>query len=333
MAKRFRLPETMAGWPLPRRVNPYYGKASEESSDWLRSFGAFTPAAQKAFDKCNFGLLAALAYPTQDREQYRSACDLMNLFFVFDEYTDDLDEAGVQVLADISMDALLNPTKPRPVGESAIGEITRQFWGRAIPHSTPTGRARFESTWCGFTASVVEQARDRERGRIRTVEEHMAVRRLTIGAEPCYAIAELELSLPPEVYGHPALQELRAAVTDIIIYDNDLASYNKEQASGDDLHNIITIAMHENDLDLNGALEWVAEHHGGRIKDALAAWRRALGLSFSRRVGEDLLVYIDHVMNWPRANDCWNFENGRYFGGDGLRVQKERIVELSPKTK
>lgn len=95
-----------------------------------------------------------------------------------------------------------------------------RFWNRAIQYSTPTCRARFESTWSAFTASVVEQARDRESGRIRSVEEHMAVRRFTIGAEPCYALAELGLSIPSEVYNHPALRELRAAVTDIIIYDN-----------------------------------------------------------------------------------------------------------------
>lgn len=50
----------------------------------------------------------------------------MNLFFVIDEHTDVLDEASVQVLADISLNALLNPTKLRPAGESVIGEITRQ---------------------------------------------------------------------------------------------------------------------------------------------------------------------------------------------------------------
>ncbi|KAM5537397.1 hypothetical protein V8D89_008916 [Ganoderma adspersum] len=330
MAKTFRLPETLARWPFPRRLNPYYGKVSEDSADWLRSFRGFSPSAQNAFDRCNFGLLAALAYPTQDREQYRSVCDLMNLFFIFDEYTDDLDEAGAQALADISMDALLNPGKPRPAGESPIGEVTRQFWSRSIQHSTPTCRARFESTWSAFTAFVVEQARDRESGRIRSVEEHMAVRRLTIGAEPCYALAELGLSIPQEVYDHPALRELREAVTDIIIYDNDLTSYNKEQASGDDLHNIITIVMHENALDLDRALEWVAERHRETVEDALAAWSRALALSFSPQVDEDVVVYIDHILNWPRANDCWNFENGRYFGEDGLRIQKDRLVELAP---
>ena len=59
-------------------------------------------------------------------EHYRAACDLMNLFFVFDEYTDTVDEVEARRLADISMDALRNPEKPRPAEESLIGEVTRQ---------------------------------------------------------------------------------------------------------------------------------------------------------------------------------------------------------------
>lgn len=50
----------------------------------------------------------------------------MNLFFVFDEYTDAEDEHGVQRLANTVMDALRNPHVPRPPGESVIGEITQQ---------------------------------------------------------------------------------------------------------------------------------------------------------------------------------------------------------------
>ncbi len=90
--------------------------------------------------------------------------------------------------------------------------------------------------------------------------------------------------------------------------------------------------MHENNQQLEEAIEWVAARHRERFEHALATWPRALALSFSRQVNEDLRVYIDHIMNWPRANDCWNFENGRYFQGDGLRVMKERVVELLPKS-
>ena len=50
----------------------------------------------------------------------------MNLFFVFDEYSDVADEDDVRVMADISMDALRNPHTPRHKGEWVGGEITRQ---------------------------------------------------------------------------------------------------------------------------------------------------------------------------------------------------------------
>ena len=67
---------------------------------------------------------------------------------------------------------------------------------------------------------MVEQAKDRKGGWIRMVEEYMTLRRLMIGAEPSCAMAEQGLSLPQEVYNHPLLRELRADITDIIIYDN-----------------------------------------------------------------------------------------------------------------
>ena len=50
----------------------------------------------------------------------------MNLYLVFDEYSDVEDAAGVQRQADSIMDALRNPHKPRPTGEWVGGEIFRQ---------------------------------------------------------------------------------------------------------------------------------------------------------------------------------------------------------------
>ena len=69
-------------------------------------------------------------------------------------------------------------------------------------------------------ASVVEQAKDREGNRVRTIEEYMAVRRLTIGAEPSFTLAALGLSLPQDIYEHPLVKELEMDVIDMIIYDN-----------------------------------------------------------------------------------------------------------------
>ena len=61
------LPDTMANWPWPRRINPYYEEVTAESGAWFKSFKLFTPESQYAYDKCDFGRLAAIAYPDLSR--------------------------------------------------------------------------------------------------------------------------------------------------------------------------------------------------------------------------------------------------------------------------
>jgi Delta6-protoilludene synthase len=57
----------------------------------------------------------------------RTGTDLMTLFYTFDEYSDVEDKAVTRQMADILMDAIRNPDKPRPQGECCLGEMTRQF--------------------------------------------------------------------------------------------------------------------------------------------------------------------------------------------------------------
>ncbi|KAH9940764.1 terpenoid synthase [Epithele typhae] len=332
MSSTITVPDTLASWPYPRRINPHYETVAPESATWVRGFRAFGPRSQRAFDKCNFGLLASLAFPSLSREHLRVGCDVMNLFFVFDEHTDTLPGDSVRVLADISMDAMLHPDKVRPENEPAVGEITRQFWLNARRCSTPTFQRRFVYEWQLYVDSVVEQARDRDHTRFRTVEEHLALRRFTIGSRPSFAIIELGLDIPQDVFDDPLLVDLRDTITDILALDNDMASYNKEQAAGDDLHNVVTLIMHAQHVDLHAALAHAAALHAERARHVLDDLVPAIhALDVPAAVAADLAFYVDGVLNWPRGNDCWTFESMRYFGIDGPRVQRERVVELYPK--
>lgn len=47
------IPDTLARWPWPRRINPHYAAVVEDSTAWIKSFGALSPKAQHAFDRCN----------------------------------------------------------------------------------------------------------------------------------------------------------------------------------------------------------------------------------------------------------------------------------------
>ena len=95
------------------------------------------------------------------------------------------------------------------------------------------------------------------------------------------------------------------------------------------MNNILTVAMHQFNTDLDGALAWAAVRHKEVEARFLSAYARVP--SFGPAVDAQLAEYIEHIANWPRCNVCWNFESGRYFGSRGAEYQRTRLVPLLPK--
>ncbi|KAJ7865813.1 isoprenoid synthase domain-containing protein [Mycena leptocephala] len=203
------LPDSFANSPWPRTV-------SAESSNWLRSFGAFTAGSQKAFDKSNF-------------EHLRHGCDLMNVVFVIDEYTDGASAPVVREMVEIITDAMVDPHKPRPEGEIVIDEICRQFWALSLESASPSAAKQFLNLFFNYLQLA------------------------NAGMRPCF---DLALNLPDEVFYHPGVEELRDAACELIFMYNDIASYNREQCAGLVRLNILTSVMHHLNLDLQGAIAW-----------------------------------------------------------------------------
>ena len=55
-----------------------------------------------------------------------AGCNLFNLLFAIDEYTDVQPVSVARQVADIVMDAMKNPDQPRPEGELVLGEISKR---------------------------------------------------------------------------------------------------------------------------------------------------------------------------------------------------------------
>ncbi|KAF4623294.1 hypothetical protein D9613_001445 [Agrocybe pediades] len=137
--RMFCLPGTLDNWPWPRAMNRHYKEIQARSDAWMHSFKAFNnKQSQRAFDMVDTRRVASLFYPFATKEHFRTGCDLMNLFFVIDPYTDVEPAHVVREMADIIIDALNNPDKPRPEGEILLGELTRQFWDRGRKTATPS---------------------------------------------------------------------------------------------------------------------------------------------------------------------------------------------------
>ena len=74
--------------------------------------------------RLRLGLLIVLI---QDFEPLDVSCDLMNHFFIYDDYTDTSNEDETGTYAELVTDVLRNPHMERLQDESKIGEITRQY--------------------------------------------------------------------------------------------------------------------------------------------------------------------------------------------------------------
>ncbi|KAG2038523.1 terpenoid synthase [Suillus americanus] len=328
--KMIYIPDTMTNWPWSRTINPHYEDVKSEVDACIRDIKALSPELLVAFDKCNTALLIALAYPNVSREHLRIGCDMMNCYLFLDEFTSIDNAAGVKESVNIVIDAIHNPHKIRPEGECILGEILRQFWARAIQSASPPSQRHFFETFIPYLYGVAAEALDREHGRSRSIDDFLKLRRLTVGLKMCLFINEMKTGLPDEVFYHPVIVDLADCITDLILIDNDMISYNKEQAACED-HNLVNIVMLELGLDVSGAMAWAAHYHvevEKRFIDGLTkvpSWGPSVDVLVKR--------YLDGMAMWPRAQHSWMHEVHRYFPATGMspEIQQTRLVPLLPR--
>lgn len=108
-----------------------------------------------------------------------------------------------------------------------------------------------------------------------------------------------------------------------------MTSYKIEQAR-DDIHNAITIVMHHNKTDVQGAVDWVSNYYKSIVAKFMDLYENKIP-KFGEPVDTELAEYVDGLGNWVRANDQWHFEGERYFGKKGPEIQRTRWVTLLPK--
>ena len=96
------------------------------------------------------------------------------------------------------------------------------FSSRFRRNAGPGCTRRFIETMDLFFRAVAQQARDRARGDVPSVEEYITLRMDTSGCKPCFALIEYAagIDLPDEVVAHPAIRALEEAANSHISWSN-----------------------------------------------------------------------------------------------------------------
>jgi hypothetical protein len=89
--------------------------------------------------------------------------------------------------------------------------------------------------------------------------------------------------------------------------------------------------MNEKGIDLDGALDWVAEYHEQILSEFQAQYQ--VLPSWDPTIDLRVKTYVERLAYFMRGIDCWAFQTERYFGTKGREIQEQRIVDLLPKAK
>jgi len=329
MATQYFVPDVLVNWPCKRMVNPLLAEVDDEANAWVKSLALLEPAQLQKFYTYKFNLLAAHFGPLLNKDHLRVTCDLINLYFVIDEYTDIANKTEVGKIAKDIMDAFRQ--KKASESQGKITRMAREFIQRTVSvfgKDDLPGIERFISGFDAYLKSVIVEAGDRATGNLRTVNDYIIVRRDTCAAKPTFSCLGLGLHIPNEVFENPFIVSLLENAADLILISNDLHSYRIELSRRLEGHNIITVVMEEHHLDLQQALYWISGYASKTNFNLLAA-KRDLP-SWGEKVDQAVTEYIDRVVRCVRGNDSWHYDTKRYYGDHGSKVQEGRKMTLLP---
>ncbi|KAG5715652.1 Epi-isozizaene synthase [Termitomyces sp. T112] len=197
---------------------------------WLTQrygFHTLPSRVKQVLDISKVELLAALAYPLENKDVLRAGCDLMGLFLIYDEYTDAATPHEARQLAKIVVDALQHPDKARPAGECIVAEITRQFWQSSSKCALEGSRDRFIKAFRIYTIAVAQETHDRVRNITRNIEDYILFRRSTAAMKATFMPIQFDLNLPDEVFEDPVIQRLTDACADLCTLVNVISGFSQ----------------------------------------------------------------------------------------------------------
>jgi hypothetical protein len=86
--------------------------------------------------------------------------------------------------------------------------------------SSATCQRRFLQTFERYLDAVVDQARDRDECRVRSIRDYVNARRDNVAAYPSFALCLRQLSLPDEVLDSPEIRRMETWANDLILLAN-----------------------------------------------------------------------------------------------------------------
>ena len=123
MPSKIVLPDLLSICPIEGSTSPHYEAAAAESRAWVNGFNMFHGEKLTFFLTGSNELLVSHTYPYAGYEQFRTACDFVNLLFVVDEVSDDQNGKDARQTGMVFLNVMRDPAWD---DGSKLAQMTRE---------------------------------------------------------------------------------------------------------------------------------------------------------------------------------------------------------------
>jgi hypothetical protein len=305
-------------YPWTSEATPFAKELEVITRQWVLDRGLLQlDEASKRYDPLNIGLLASLTYPEAPPDKLLVIAAFLSWIFIQDDYYDNilisLDPNRLQRKVDMYV-SVVNGEKPSPDANSviiALAEVIERIENLAAPSWMHRFARSMHDFW---TNGIVGETRFRTQGIVPNIDAYMRMRLYSIGVLPVLYLVEFSqgFTLPDHVIKHPSIQQLWQLTAQIIIYTNDVLSYQKERRVSDP-NNLIHVLMHHEGVSFPVAVDHAVRMHNKDLQDfmsladALPDW--------GPEVAPLVNKYIAGHRAWIRGALDWQTKSGRYATG------------------
>lgn len=310
---------------FPRQLHPYWPRLQENTRAWLleKQLMSADKVAEYADGLCYTDLMAGYYLGAPD-EVLQAIADYSAWFFVWDD-RHDRDIVHGRPAAwrrlRLRLHAALDSPADHLRHEDPLVAGLADSVGRLFSFLPATWNDRFARDFHEVIEAYDREFRNRVTGRVPTVDEYLALRRLTFAHWIWTDLLEPSAGreLPDRVRRHPAFHRAALLSQEFAAWYNDLCSLPKEIA-GDEVHNLgISLITHEG-LTLEEAVEEVRQRIENCIAEFIDAEREALrfadtladGTVSGKELSTAVRACLVNMRNWFSSVYWFHHESGRY---------------------
>ncbi|KAK1640974.1 isoprenoid synthase domain-containing protein [Colletotrichum phormii] len=347
-----------ASWPSPYPPNrhPDSDYIKSESENWLRRYSCSTSTTKPKPKSINKGIndlfiskiiagdfpeIACLIYAHQPTRHVLLAALVMLHFFVIDEFTDNVEdtvdgERQVRRQSAAMVHAFRHPEEIEVsattgedeewVGVRMAADIAIRYRSDAVG-GTSDSWDFFVDSFAEYLDGVGDEVALRRKvdgkGKecVPSREGYIAVRRLTIGVLPGMALLLIDRAIRPNFWQIPAVDSLLRLCVDIIINQNDIYSFDKEQAKGEDGHNGVRVLVEEDGVGVQEAMTKLGQETKVLVREFVGLVED--GPALEDEVDDtNLRILRDGCVSWILGMEVWSTLVTKRYGMQ--RLDEER---------